>query len=579
MRIIKDSKTITLPANSIQKFFIQSWFSMAHRGSLDSHRVRCMNSVNIIDELIEFLLPPKSKLPGIKDDISRTVTELLEILANDPIIQQHFGNHWQKLHPLLEAITPKKPPPAIVSYYLRDFQSELKRNYKGLAIDAIGYEIYKSGDQHNLFRYTGSLLSLLIHEGHSIEELFAIIRDIFVSNKSAKKFSFDDNFKFATGILSREPSQYDIIFRLQGCRKFDHLKSILGDIIYPEIKIPDANALVKKFLNPHKNVLFAKFNVLAQDDRSAGLLAKRELDGILDLIRFELENRVISVDSDFISIRKNDDTARRFRLPTIVPNPVRGIEPKQFEDFVERFNHIFQNDELSLESKEKIKSTLRFYRMGRDSDLFENKFLNWWTALEYLTRTGEKGGIVDVVIEKLIPTLLPHYLEKHLVTYKNALLFCGVKGIDHKASPLELFESIHNQGEFDDINKQLDDVPFIKYRIEAFKAKTSDAKKLSAFIERHEKNLAWHIHRIWRVRCDIVHSAEYSLNLNLLSANLEYYLKSLLELIMESLASNQSLRSIGELFVRYRYANERLHNEMKSGNPDLHRLILTGDFL
>ena len=579
MRIIKDSKTITLPDNNIQKFFIQSWFSMAHRGSLDSHRVRCMNSVNIIDELIEFLLPPKSKLPGIKDEISRTVAESLGILDNDPIIQQYFTGYWQKLRPLLEAITPKKPPAVIVSYYLSDFQSELKRNYKRIVIDAIGHEIYESGDQHNLFEYTGSLLSLLIHEGHSIEELFAIIRDIFISNKSKQEQSFDNNFKFATGILSREPSEYDIIFKFQGCQKFDHLKSILGDIIFTEITISDTNALVNKFLISSKYVLFAKFNVLAQDDRSAGLLAKRELDGMLDLIRFELENRVISVDSDFISIRKNDDTARRFRLPTIVPNPVREIQPKQFEDFVRRFNNIFQNDKLGLESKEKIKSTLRFYRMGRDSDLFENKFLNWWTALEYLTRTGEKGSIVDVVIKKLIPMLLPHYLEKHLASYKNALLFCGVKGIDHKAPSLELFESIHNQAKFDKIIKQLDEVPFIKYRIEAFKVQTSDAKKLSTFIEKHERNLEWHIHRIWRVRCDIVHSAAYSLNLNLLSANLEYYLKSLLELIMESFASNQSLRSIDELFVRYRYANDRLHNEMKSGNPDLHRLILTGDFL
>lgn len=305
----------------------------------------------------------------------------------------------------------------------------------------------------------------------------------------------------------------------------------------------------------------------------------KELDGILDLIRFELENRVISVDSDFISIRKNDDTARRFRLPTIVPNPVREIQPKQFEDFVERFNNIFQNDELSSESKEKIRSTLRFYRMGRDSDLFENKFLNWWTALEYLTRTGEKGAIVDVVKKKLIPMLLPHYFEKHLISYKNALLFCGVKSIDEQTSTLELFENIHDQGKFDAIIKQLDNVPFLKYKISSFKSKTSDATALSAFIERHERNLDWHIHRIWRIRCDIVHSAEYSLNLNLLSANLEYYLKSLLELIIESFASKQSLGSIDELYVRYQYANKHFHQEMKSGNPEFHRQILAGDFL
>jgi hypothetical protein len=577
MRIIKDSKSVTLPEDTTQRFFIQSWFSMAHKDALDSHRIRCMNSVNIIDELMEFLLAPKSNLSGIKEDIARTAAEALEILAKDPIVRRHFDNHWQKIYPLLGNIPPKKPLPDVLAYYLRDFQAELKQNYKGFVIDAIHQEIYESNDLHNLFGHIGSLLSLLIHEGHSIEELFAIIRDIFISNKGKQKYSFDDNFKFAADIISREPSQYDIIFRLQGCRKFDHLKSIMGETIYTNIEIKDANIKVKKFLNPGQNVLFAQFNVPAQDDRSAGLLAKKELDGILDLIRFELENRVISVDSDFISIRKNDNTARRFRLPTIVPNPAKRIEPKHFEDFVDRFNRIFQNDELSTESKEKIRSTLRFYRMGRDSDLFENKFLNWWTALEYLTRTGEKGGIVDVVIKKLISTLLPHYLEKHLISYKNALLFCGIKSINPQISTLELFEIIHDQSRFDDIIMQIDNLPFFKYRLENFKTKTSDPAALSAFIERHEKNLEWHIHRIWRVRCDIVHSAEYSLNLNLLSANLEYYLKSLLGLIIDSFTSKQNIGSIDELYVRYDYANERLHDEMKTDNPELYRLILTGD--
>jgi hypothetical protein len=123
-----------------------------------------MNSVNIVDELIEFLSETKSKLPRIKDDISRTAAEAFEILAKDPIVQQRFSYHWQKLSPLWEDITPQKLPPAVVSYYLRDFQSDLKQNYKGFVIDAIGHEIYESKNLQNLFGHTGSLLSLLIHE-------------------------------------------------------------------------------------------------------------------------------------------------------------------------------------------------------------------------------------------------------------------------------------------------------------------------------------------------------------------------------------------------------------------------------
>jgi hypothetical protein len=170
-------------------------------------------------------------------------------------------------------------------------------------------------------------------------------------------------------------------------------------------------------------------------------------------------------------------------------------------------------------------------------------------------------------------------LEKHVTSYKNALLFCGVKNIDDRTSALELFENLHDSEKFSDILRQIGDNPFLKHRIEGFIKQTNSTRALGAFLEKHKKHLEWHIHRIWRVRRDIVHSAEYSLNLNLLSANLEYYLKSLLGLIIESLTSKQNIGAIDELYVRYQYANERLYQEMKTGKPELYRLILSGDFL
>jgi hypothetical protein len=579
MRIIKDSKTIKLPADSTQRFFIQSWFSLVHMNSLDSHRVRCMNTINIIDELMDLISPSKRGLSKIKNEISRVASEAIEIIDNDMIIQEHFGPSWNKVKPLLRNITPKQLPPEVFTYFLKDLQTNLKANYKRLVIASIKREVGESKEKHHLFGHIAALLSMLIHDGHSLVELFAIVRNIFIANKSRQSYSFDDNFKFVSTIISREPSQYNIIFRLQGCSKYGHLKDILGDRISPSIELNGANNNVTNFLNPGQSVLFAKFEVSAQDDRSAGLSAKRELDSILDLIRFELEHRVISVDSEFISVRQNENAARRFRLPTIIPNPAQKIEPQHFGVFIERFNRISQQDGLDAESKEKIRSALRFYRMGRDSDLFENKFLNWWTALEFLTRTGEDGGIINEVKGKLLPMLVLHYLKKHLISYKNALLFCGVKNITEQTTLVELFTQIHDSEEYNKMINQIEDIPFLKYKIEDFKAQTADVKTLSAFHARHEEHLIWHIHRIWRIRCDIVHSAEYSLNLNLLSANLEYYLKSLLSLIINSFASRQGIGSINELYIRYQYAHKQLKEEMKKGNPDLHLSLLAEDLL
>jgi len=579
MWIIKDSNRIKLPTDSIQRFFIQSWFSLVHMNSLDSHRVRCMNALNIIDELVDLCSSEKSGFPKIKDEITRVALEVADIIKDDLIVQDHFSLHWKKIEPLLRDITTKKPPPPVFSYYLKDLQSKLNINYKGLLIKAIKEEIKTSKNNQRLYGHIAALLSLLIHDGHSLVEMFAIVRNIFISNKSSKKFSFDDNLNFTADIISREPSQYDIIFRLQGCRKYTHLKDILGDKISQSIELKGANTDVVGFLNPAQSVLFAKFRVFAQDDRSAGLKAKRELDGILDLIRFELEQHVISTDNEFISVREKESTARRFRLPTIIPNPSRKMEPAHFENFIGRFNRIFENEGLDTESKEKVKSALRFYRMGKDSDLFENKFLNWWTAFEFLTRTGEQGGVIEEVRGKLVPMLVLHYLEKHLISYKNALLVCGVTALADQTTPVELFTQIHDTQQYQDIIAQIDEVPVLKFKLNEFKAQTADGKAFCAFHQRHEQHLIWHIHRIWRIRCDIVHSAQYKLNLNLLSANLEYYLKSLLSLIINQFSSDKGIGSIKELYIRYQYAHERFVKEMKDGGTDLHISLLSGEFV
>jgi hypothetical protein len=81
--------------------------------------------------------------------------------------------------------------------------------------------------------------------------------------------------------------------------------------------------------------------------------------------------------------------------------------------------------------------------------------------------------------------------------------------------------------------------------------------------------VTWHLHRLWAVRCDIVHSAEFNLSLVLLCANLEYYLKSTLYTILSLLRSNGQIGSLQELFERVALANDDIMGQLKSGSADL----------
>lgn len=559
MRIIKDHKKTRLPKDQTQRFFIQSWYSLIHKHSSDSHRVRCMNSLNIIEELQSFLSGPKSLLPKIKADIKRTVNEAIEILDNDTVISKYFHPQYSDIKDLLsrriineDSENKKDIIPDILIFLIRDFFHGLKSNYKKYILAEIRNELYGTKNLQNLYALIGSLLSVLIHEGHSIEELYVIIVSVFIQNKSTSPKTFDENFNFVEHILKRDISSYKIIFKLLGCSRFTDIEPALGNIIVPKIELNTSDKRVKEFLETGQNILFATFTVNSQDDRSAGLIAKRNLDLILDLIRFELEDSVIKVERDFISIRNCNKPPRRFPLPTTVPNPSNDLQSDQFLSFISKANNLFSNNTIDIESKEKIRSALRFYRMGRDSDLFENKFLNWWTALEFLSRTQTQGSIIDDVESNLKPILLVHYLEKHVLSYKNSLFICT--DIMNKEEPLlNVFDSIHNDLFFNQIIDSINEVPLLKYRLENFKEQTKDIQSQFKFLDKHEKHLHWHLHRIWRTRCDIVHSAEYSINLNLLCANLEYYLKFLISQIIDVFYTNQNISSINELYLRYNY--------------------------
>ena len=126
MRIFKETQTAKLPKHWCERFFVQSWHSMVHHRSLDSHRVQCMYSLNILRELDNLL---SKDLPGIEEDIHRCAEEALLILSDDKIVQQHIRTDFETITTLLNQIkadskgkqNETRRARSLFSYYLKDF--------------------------------------------------------------------------------------------------------------------------------------------------------------------------------------------------------------------------------------------------------------------------------------------------------------------------------------------------------------------------------------------------------------------------------------------------------------------------
>ena len=573
MRILKANTKIKLPDDDVKRFFVQTWYSLMHIKSLDSHRVRCMNALNIIREL-RSLIARQGKLPGIEKDIAMVSRESLDILKSDLVIEQHFQWHMEQLEPFLKQLIneknkhnkKKKSEYPLLACYLKVFSADLEKNYRDRLINDLEAAIFDQPDQKVIFHLTGTLVSVLVDAGHSMGALFSIVDHILCRKDNG---NFHDRFNHLKSILYRGELDFEITFRLTNFRRHNESLREIGTISFASlIDVESDDTRVKDFLKTGLGVVFARTTNKGLDAQSAGLQAKQQIDNLLDLIRFELEGNIVKVDERFI-VCKNDADIALFRLPSRIPNPSRNLNDEEFLSFLNDVEYALEGAPINAESRRKITSAFRFYRMGRDTPQYENKFINWWTALEYLLRTGEEGSIIAEIEDKLSSTLLLEYTVKHLKSYISACAYCGAGIGGAWIPPADFFNWIHDAKKWDDIKEQIKEYPLLVLSLEKFKQHTKDHKSILNFLETHENHLRWHIHRIWRMRCDIVHSAEYSINLTLLSANLEYYLKTLLGMVLKYLRVNPRIESLGELFARIDYSVRRLKESLENGDRGL----------
>ncbi|MGM0598164.1 MAG: hypothetical protein ACQES9_14115 [Myxococcota bacterium] len=534
-----------------------------------------MNSVNIIYEL-QRLIHRREVDKRVDGDIPMVAREALEILKTDQIIG-YFSLHTERLYPLLDRFATKKKKKGnkvdqkdfqLASYYLKDFASDLEEKYLNLLFNELNNAICEIHDHEAIFNLTNSLLSLMVDLGHSTTVLFSAVKNILCKQS---REDFQSRFNNLRYLLTQGVSEFELTFKLRNFSKFHYSMNQVGPIRFlnnVDISITDES--IQKFLSKKGlNVVFAQMKAEGLDAEAAGINGKQQLDNMLDLIRFELEGNIIDVDDQFLAIRADNSFQKLLKLPSQIPNPRRNINNSEFRDFLEDVEYVTLQAPISEESRKKITSAFRFYRLGRDAVQYENKFINWWTALEYLVRTGDEGSIISEVEEKITNILLLNYATKHLKSYIPACVFCGMDFGQSGIDPVDFYNSIQQPEEFKKIIDNLHESPLLKYALIKFQKHTQDPSAIHNFLKRHENHLRWHMNRLWRMRCDIVHSANYTINITLLSANLEYYLKTVLWMILKFLRANPCIESIEELFMRTDSAVKRLKEDLKEDDKSL----------
>ncbi len=196
------------------------------------------------------------------------------------------------------------------------------------------------------------------------------------------------------------------------------------------------------------------------------------------------------------------------------------------------------------------------------------------------------GGIGDGVENSLAPTVAMSYLPKHLVALRSALVDLKIDLRNAADEPLELgsmgLSAFYALLQDAPMKRAVEDAckanPFIWFRTRRFLAMISTHQKVADALNNHERRLRWHVQRIYRARCDIVHSAQRVVDATLLCANLEFYLKTVLSTFLDAFHRHPTLRSPREFFDRQQHALGKITKELKANqNASLTGLLASRD--
>lgn len=576
-----------------------------------------MNPLNITRELLKMFEVAHA---GDRDR-ARVAAEVIEVLEDSTILAQPpFQPAGAHLLSLLKVGAPPaagikaggskvleewgkklKGQRSLVDAFGRELERALSAHYVPTCLTWLTGELQKpdSGgplsqlapDLSAIESVTDMLLSTLINRGWSFESLFTLYRGMLLPALEVGKDSMQPPYSFQSSLvrvferLAAPGKPYRITFALSNVTKPTDFPKQVGDITFsmdPPPLLPNANSKVQGYLRARGNRLFATVEVPAEDGRIAGAIANDKISRVLDIIRYDYERKNVQLSERFLV--QKPDKQMLMPLPGTIPNPNSSLTPAQLQNFMDRLQDLVAAGALREHATDRIFSAFRLYRIGDDLSSQENKLVNWWTALEFLVKgngsTG--GGIGEGVENSLAPTIALSYLPKHLAALRSVLVdlqiqLTGAGGNQvelGKMTIVEFYELLQDPAHRTAIEAACTARPFVWHRTRKFLATVSAPKKLGDVLASHERRLRWHVQRIYRARCDIVHSANRIIDATLLCANLQFYLKTILSTFLEALHLHPTLRSPQEFFDRQKHGLGLVASELREGQIETLKLFL-----
>ncbi len=555
------------------KLFLEALVACTDANSIDSLRVPCLNGKLAVQEFAHEL--ELRMISG--DEWVAMLTEVLAQLQADPFWKQDPPNKrlGTKLDQLSKEPSLQKSGKDLhnrkeigeLRLILSDVLPTLERTY-ALGVVALLKGYIQKGQTELILSSLRVFLSEMVHRGWTLSGLGGWIPH-FIKPK-IKEPDFYRLYDFWAAQLLRPPQEFSVTLRLNGAEELTPLAN-LGTFQFNELP-PQSEAAPPAFLKTEPKRTFATSIIQAVDFESAAHTACEAFEHCQDRLRFNFREEPVHPDPDAYIVRLGDGRSKMQRIEHRTPNPKFKLPLPVFLKASARIDDLLREERIDTRSRERLRASTRHYRMGQDAESFRDKFLNWWLGLEFLCHFGD-GPIGPSVNTRAVDVLTNRYLwwqvndlaaqiRKHIRIWPPEV--SAFTANPRKVNVTQLIQILQTPAAKAALDNKLAGNPFLLHRVSVLSHALSGADTTLKLLTEHRRRLSWHLDRLYRIRCCLVHGSPIFLKLQLPAANLEFYLREVLSVATKTFDGHGRIATLDEFFTRAGMSWKLMETDLKS---------------
>lgn len=537
-----------MKGSDLHIFLKERLVELLHNKTLDSYRVRYHNALTAISELIKIVEGWQSFKVKRAETVKLCSSEVRSILDSDEILiypKISKKATLKKLEEFENKLDNKNSRQELMcTHIVLLLNSILKANraqYLDRVFKVIG-EILSSEDEidesnlvnclQRIDNLSSALVRQLLCEGYSKKGLYTIVDSFLKTDNTIDNFN-----NFRDSIQGNIGSKYRVILSVlikQGAREFTFskfMRKVNPEFLPTEIE-ETLTDQVQNFIKERYRTRFFIYECVASDGDSAVKMTKKRLSEELDSLHVYLSHLNVECQATAIVIKQEKEGNTLQILPTkIFLDGVYSQEVSKANKFRKKLADINASQNVSNDVRERLSSALRHIRMGNNDDEIEQRFINYWIALEYLFSSPRFEEVTFQRLNQNLTTILSvNYVKRNLLYLERSLIKAGF--IDEKEHIIK--ENIN------DVIARTTNL-LLKYRLLKFNQRLfGNDKDRKAYVMRHESNLHSHLSRIYHLRNELIHEAAINQDIEDLTSNLRYYLISVITRIIAFMESYKS---------------------------------------